>query len=62
MEYEIGESPRKEIALNLEHCIDNTYHILHTVRDYLLSKLKELEPIVTLRTESFSVSVEAEYV
>ena len=62
LEYEIGESPRKEIALNPEHCIGNTYHILHTIRDLLASKLKELEPIVTLRTETFSLSAEAEHV
>ena len=62
MEYEIGESSRKEAALNPKHCIDIPYHILHTIRDHPASRLKELEPIVTFRTCSFSVSVEAEHV
>ena len=53
LEYEIGESPRKETALNPKHCIDIPYHILHTMRNYLLSILKGFQPIVTLR-EIFS--------
>jgi hypothetical protein len=61
LEYEIGESPRKETALNPKHCIDIPYHILHTTRDNAVSILKEFQPLVTLRTESFNVIVEAEY-
>ena len=49
LEYEIGESPRKETALNPKHCIDIPYYILHTMRNYLLSILKRFEPLVTLR-------------
>ena len=62
LEYEIGESPRKETALNPKHCIDIPYHILHTMRNYLLSILKGFQPIVTLRNEPFIVGVEAEHI
>ena len=50
LEYEIGESPRKEIALNPKHCIDIPHHILHTIRDLLASILKGFERVVTFRT------------
>jgi len=50
LEYEIGESPRKETALNPKHCIDIPYHILHTIRDLLVSILKGFELIVTFIT------------
>jgi hypothetical protein len=50
LEYEIGESPKKETALNPKHCIEITYHTLHTFRDHALSILKEIEPLVSVRT------------